>query len=309
LTLIFAEMPHAIKIYRRLTFKSIAVPLAAFAVAGSSLAAEALPSKPIRIVVPFTPGGTTDVLARILATRLQESLGQIIIVDNKPGAGGNIGAAEVAKSAPDGHTLLLRTPGPLAINPSLFKSMAYKPERDFTAIGQLIALQPVLVVLPNSPLKSVADVISTAKAQGKLLYASAGNGTTPHLAAELMASITGIELQQIAYKGYAPALTDLLGGHVPLMFANIAGVAGMLRDGKVRAIAVTGPARSKLLPDVPTVAELGPAGYAVSAWAGLVAPAGTHHHSAQRRTEQGTCHARPRRSHAAAFSRSGTWHS
>ena len=258
--------------FRRWIIRTLAVMAVCAPVAHADTG---FPNKPIRVVVPFAPGGTTDVLARAVAVKMQESLGQAIVIDNKPGAGGNVGADNVAKAAPDGYTLLLATPGPLSINPSLFKTLPFNPERDFAAVGQMITIQTVMIVLPGSPLKSVQDVIAQAKSQGKLVYASAGNGTTPHLAAELLSAMAGVDLQHVPYKGDAPALADLLGGHVPLMAANIAGVIGQLRDGKVRAIAVTGPVRSALLADVPTVAESGIPGYGVTAWAGLVAPAGT----------------------------------
>ena len=240
-----------------------------------AVAQSGFPNKPIRLVVPFAPGGTTDLLARAVGQKMGEGLGQQIVIENKPGAGGNIGADSVAKSAPDGYTLLLGTPGPLAINASLFKSMPFSPERDLAPVGQLINIQAVAITLPSSPWKSLRDVAAQAKAAEGVTYASAGNGTTPHLAAELYASVVGIELQHVPYKGDAPALTDLLGGHIKLMFANLAGVIGPLREGKVRALAVTGATRSKALPDVPTIAEAGAPGYAVTAWAGLFVPAGT----------------------------------
>jgi tripartite-type tricarboxylate transporter receptor subunit TctC len=240
-----------------------------------AVAQSGFPNKPIRLVVPFAPGGTTDLLARAVGQKMGEGLGQQIVIENKPGAGGNIGADSVAKSAPDGYTLLLGTPGPLAINSSLFKSMPFSPERDLAPVGQLINIQAVAITLPSSPWKSLRDVAAQAKAAEGVTYASAGNGTTPHLAAELYASVVGIDLQHVPYKGDAPALTDLLGGHIKLMFANLAGVIGPLREGKVRALAVTGATRSKALPDVPTIAEAGAPGYAVTAWAGLFVPAGT----------------------------------
>jgi tripartite-type tricarboxylate transporter receptor subunit TctC len=233
------------------------------------------PSKPIRLVVPFAPGGTTDILARVVSIKMSESLGQSIVVENKPGAGGNIGADTVAKSSPDGYTLLLGTPGPMAINQSLFKNMPFNPERDLVPIGQMINLQAVAITQPASPWKSLRDVAAEAKVKGSIPFASAGNGTTPHLAAELYAAMVGIDLQHVAYKGDAPALADLMGGHTRLMFANLAGVIGPLRDGKVRALAVTGATRSKALPDVPTIAESGATGYYVTAWCGIFAPAGT----------------------------------
>ncbi len=260
------------KIQRR----RFAVIVGSLLVSGTpAIAQETFPSRPIRIVVPFAPGGTTDILARTVAAKMQESLGQPVVIENRPGAGGNVGAEAVAKSPPDGYTLLLGTPGPLAINPSLFKSMSFRPERDFAPIGQMITLPAVAVVPPTSPYRTLSDVLTAARAQGRLAYGSPGNGTTPHLAAELFASIAGVDLQHVPYKGDAQALADLIGGHVPLMFANVAGVAGPLKDGKIQALAITGATRSRILPDVPTFAEAGVAGYAVTAWAGLAAPAGT----------------------------------
>ena len=234
------------------------------------------PSRPIRLVVPFAPGGTTDVLARLVAARMGEQLGQQVVVENKPGAGGNIGADGVAKAPPDGYTLLLGTPGPLAINGSLFKSMPFNPQRDFAPIGQLIGIPSVFIVAANSPHRALRDVLAQAKANpGRTSYASPGNGTTPHLAAELLKSMAGVDLQHVPYKGDAPAVTDLLGGQVPVMVSNVAGVAALIKDGRVRPLAVTSATRSKLLPDVPTVSESGVPGYAVTAWAGIVAPQGT----------------------------------
>jgi len=233
------------------------------------------PNKPMRLVVPFAPGGTTDILARVVSIKMSESLGQSIVVDNKPGAGGNIGADIVAKSSPDGYTLLLGTPGPVAINQSLFKTMPFNPERDLVPVGQMINIQAVAITQPTSSWKSLRDVTAEAKSKGSIAFASAGNGTTPHLAAELYAAMVGIDLQHVPYKGDAPALADLMGGHTKLMFANLAGVIGPLRDGKVRALAVTGATRSKTIPDVPTFAESGATGYSVTAWCGIFAPAGT----------------------------------
>lgn len=233
------------------------------------------PNKPIRLVVPFAPGGTTDILARVVSIKMSESLGQSIVVENRPGAGGNIGADMVAKSSPDGYTLLLGTPGPTAINQSLFKNMPFNPERDLVPVGQMINIQTVAITQPGSPWKSLRDVAAEAKVKGSIPFASAGSGTTPHLAAELYAAMIGIDLQHVPYKGDAPALADLMGGHIKLQFANLAGVIGPLRDGKVRALAVTGTTRSKALPDVPTIAESGATGYSVTAWCGVFAPTGT----------------------------------
>jgi len=258
----------------KLIFKLIFTAVLAIATSAAQ-SQSSFPNKSIRLVVPFAPGGTTDILARVVSIKMSESLGQSIVVDNKPGAGGNIGADIVAKSSPDGHTLLLGTPGPLAINQSLFKTMPFNPERDLVPVGQMINIQAVAITQPTSPWKSLRDLAAEAKAKGSIPFASPGNGTTPHLAAELYAAMVGIDLQHVPYKGDAPALADLMGGHTKLMFSNLAGVIGHLRDGKVRALAVTGATRSKAIPDVPTIAESGALGYSVTAWCGIFAPAGT----------------------------------
>jgi tripartite-type tricarboxylate transporter receptor subunit TctC len=234
------------------------------------------PNRPIKLVVPFAPGGTTDVLARMLASKMADGLGQPMVIENKPGAGGNIGAESVAKSVPDGYTLLVGTPGPLAINASLYKSISFDASQDFLPIAQFVSVQSVLITHPTQPFKTVAELIAYAKANpNKLSFASAGAGSSPHLAAELFKANAGITMEHIAYKGDTPALTDLLGGQVPIMFANIAGVLPHLKSGRVRALAVAGPRRSPALPEVPTIAEAGMNGFSVTGYAGLVAPKGT----------------------------------
>ncbi|HKU99969.1 MAG TPA: tripartite tricarboxylate transporter substrate binding protein [Vineibacter sp.] len=234
------------------------------------------PERPLRMVVPFAPGGTTDIFARLIAAKMSEDLGQPIVVDNKPGAGGNIGAESVARSAPDGYTLLIGTPGPLTINPSLLKSMPYDAARDFAAIGQMISVQSVLVVHPSTPFKTVRDLIEQARARPRQLsYAAPGVGSSPHLAMELFIAQAGVRIESIPYKGDAQALADLVGGQVPIMISNIAGVLPHIQSGKLRPLAVAGPRRSPQLPDVPTIAEAGLPGYAVSGWAGMLVPAGT----------------------------------
>lgn len=260
-------------LHRRLILTG-AIGLAAGA--ASAQPAARFPERPVRMVVPFAPGGSTDIFARLVAAKMSEDLGQQIVVDNKPGAGGNIGAEAVARSAPDGYTLLVGTPGPLTINPNLMKSMPYDSTRDLVGVGQIVNVQSVLVVNPATGIASVHELIDRARAQpGKLSYASPGLGSSPNLAMELFAAQAGIRIESIQYKSDSQALTDVMSGQVPIMIANIAGVLPHIRSGKLRALAVAGPRRSALLPDVPTVSEAGLAGYAVTGWAGLLAPAGT----------------------------------
>lgn len=260
-------------LHRRLILTG-AIGLAAGA--ASAQPAARFPERPMRMVVPFAPGGSTDIFARLVAAKMSEDIGQQIVVDNKPGAGGNIGAEAVARSAPDGYTLLVGTPGPLTINPNLMKSMPYDPARDLVGVGQIVNVQSVLVVNPATGIASVHELIDRARAQpGKLSYASPGLGSSPNLAMELFAAQAGIRIESIQYKSDSQALTDVMSGQVPIMIANIAGVLPHIRSGKLRALAVAGPRRSALLPDVPTVSEAGLAGYAVTGWAGLLAPAGT----------------------------------
>ena len=260
-------------LHRRLILTGV-IGLAAGA--ASAQPAVRFPERPVRMVVPFAPGGSTDIFARLVAAKMSEDLGQQIVVDNKPGAGGNIGAEAVARSAPDGYTLLVGTPGPLTINPNLMKSMPYDPARDLMGVGQIVNVQSVLIVNPATGIVSVHELIDRARAQpGKLSYASPGLGSSPNLAMELFAAQAGIRIESIQYKSDSQALTDVMSGQVPIMIANIAGVLPHIRSGKLRALAVAGPRRSALLPDVPTVSEAGLAGYAVTGWAALLAPAGT----------------------------------
>jgi tripartite-type tricarboxylate transporter receptor subunit TctC len=252
------------------------LPLAANAQSG-------WPNKPVRIVVPFAAGGTTDILARALAPELQRAFGQPFVVDNKPGAGGNNGAAEVAKSAPDGYTLLMGTVGTHAINPSLYPKMPYDHVKDFAPITLVAGVPNVLVISPVSAQKyginSVADLVKALKANpGKLNMASSGNGTSIHLAGELFKTMTGTFMVHIPYRGSGPALMDLIGGNMDVMFDNLPSAMPQIKGGKLKALAVTSATRSAALPDVPTVAEVGgPAlkGFEASSWFGLLAPAGT----------------------------------
>lgn len=235
--------------------------------------AQAWPSKPIRLVVPFPPGGLIDVMARLIAPKLAQELGQAIVVDNKPGAGGNVGAAEVARSAPDGYTLLMASP-PLTISPALYPTLPYKPEQ-IAAVGLSGRVPNVLLVSPKSGIESVKDLLDRAKKQpAKLNYASNGNGTSLHLSAELLKSSTGTFITHIPYRGAAAAVTGLIAGEVDMMFENLPSVIGQIQGGAVKALAVTTRQRSKALPAVPTLIEAGLADFDVSAWYGLAAPAG-----------------------------------
>jgi tripartite-type tricarboxylate transporter receptor subunit TctC len=233
------------------------------------------PTKPVRLVVPFPAGGTTDLLARAAAQKLSEAWGQQVIVDNRPGAAGNIGAELVAKSAPDGYTLLMGTVGTHAINASLYAKMPYDHVKDFTPVILVAGVPNVLVVNPQVPVNSVPEVIAYAKANpGKLNFASSGSGTSIHLSGELFKTMTGVQMTHVPYKGSAPALTDLIGGQVQLMFDNLPSSLAFIKAGKLRAIAVTSTTRSAALPDVPTVADTVP-GFEASSWFGILGPAGT----------------------------------
>jgi tripartite-type tricarboxylate transporter receptor subunit TctC len=236
--------------------------------------AQTYPARPIKMILPSPGGATTDTLARIIAAKLQEKWGQPVIVDNRGGAGGNIGGEEAAKSAPDGYTLFFSYPAPLAVNKALFTKLAYDPD-SFVPIS-LVAIVPlVLAVNSDVPLSDVKQLIAFAKAHpAQLNYASQGYGTTGHLAGELFKSMAGIDIVHVPYKGSTPALTDLLGGQVQMMFIELSTVIGQLKSGKLRALAVGSETRNRFLPDVPAMAEVLP-GYQASTWFGMVAPAGT----------------------------------
>ncbi|HEY7945398.1 MAG TPA: tripartite tricarboxylate transporter substrate binding protein [Casimicrobiaceae bacterium] len=238
--------------------------------------AQAYPTKPIRLVVPFPAGGTTDILARQVAQRLSVSLGQSVIVDNRPGAAGNIGSDLVAKSALDGYTLLMGTVGTHAINPSLYTRMPYDHVKDFVPIVLVAGVPNVLEVTPSLPVNSVADLIKLAKEKpGQLNFASSGSGTSIHLSGELFKTMAGVDMMHVPYKGSAPAVTDLMGGQVQLMFDNLPSSLAQIKAGKLRAIAVTSAQRAPALPNVPTIAESGLPGFEASSWFGMLAPAGT----------------------------------
>jgi len=243
---------------------------------GGAAMAQPYPSHPVKIVVPFPAGGSNDIIARILAQKLGERTGQTFLVENRGGAGGNIGADAVASSDPDGYTLLLTAPPPLTTNAALYKNLKYDPSQAFAPIS-LVAIVPiVLVVHPSIPVKSVAELVALAKAKpGVLNFGSSGNGSTNHLAGELLKSMTGIDIVHVPYKGAAPAMTDLIGGHIPVMFDNMPAVLPQVQSKAINAIAVAGATRASALPDVPTVAESGVPGFEAFSWFGLVAPAKT----------------------------------
>lgn len=238
--------------------------------------AQTYPSKPIRLVIPFPPGGGTDLFGRVTAARLTQALGQQVIAENRSGAGGTIGTEIVAKSAPDGYTLLLGHTGTLAINPALYKKIPYDPLRDFLPIS-LVAYSPlVLVVHPSLPAKSVKELIGLAKKRpGQINYASGGNGTGTHLSAELFKTMAGVEIVHVPYKGSGPAVIALLSGESPMLFTPVPAAAAHAKSGRLRALGVTGSTRVSALPGIPTVAEAGLPGYESSLRFGVLAPTGS----------------------------------
>jgi tripartite-type tricarboxylate transporter receptor subunit TctC len=239
-------------------------------------AAQAFPSKPIRLICPFPPGGAVDIASRAIAAELSKTIGQPVTVENRPGAGGNIGGAEAARSAPDGYTLFMTTSGIQAINPVLYASMPFDPNKALTPVAALVSLSNVLVVHPSVKANSVKELIELSRTQsGGLNYASSGSGTSIHMSAEMFKQMTQANITHIPYKGSAPAVTDLLGGQVSLMFDNIPSALPHIKAGKLRALATTGAKRDPALPDLPTVAEAGVPGYEAGVWFGLAVPAGT----------------------------------
>ncbi len=238
--------------------------------------AESYPSKPIRLVIPFPPGGATDIVGRLVAKHLGEAFKQPVVVDNKPGAGAAIGAEIVAKSTPDGYTLFIGSPSSLTINQSLYDNLPYKPGTDFAPISVVASTPGVLAVNPNVPARNLQELIALAKSKpGKMTYASSGNGNFQHLLAELFKGKVGIDVVHVPYKGSAPALADTVSGQVDMIFDVVPSAAPLVQGGKLRALAVTTAKRSELMPDVPTLDELGVAGFDSSSWYALVAPAGT----------------------------------
>jgi tripartite-type tricarboxylate transporter receptor subunit TctC len=238
--------------------------------------AQDYPSRPVTLIVPYAAGGGNDVMARIVAEKMSRSLGQQIVIENRGGAGGSIATRQIARAAPDGYTLGLGGTGTLAINPTLYPNVGYDPRRDFAPVGLIATSALVVLVHPSVEARSIADLIALARrAPGKLNYASAGSGSGIHLGSELFATMAGIRLTHIPYKGSSPALTDLVGGHVAIYFSSLPPAISLVRDGKVRALAVTGPQRSPSFPDLPTVSEAALPGYEAVLHYGIVAPAGT----------------------------------
>ncbi|MBK7591364.1 MAG: tripartite tricarboxylate transporter substrate binding protein [Betaproteobacteria bacterium] len=254
---------------------AIALSLATLAAVGFAHA-QAFPQKPVRLVVPFPPGGPIDTVARAIAQKLTEAWGQTVVVDNRPGAGGNIGADLVAKAAPDGYTVVMGALSTHAVNPSLYPKMPYDAVKDFAPIA-LVAVTPnVLVVNPSLPVATAREFIAYARANpGKLAFGSGSNGSAGHLAGELFKVDAGVDMLHVPFKGAAPAMQALLAGDTQLMFDNLASATAQVKAGKLKALAVTTARRSKLAPDLPTLAEAGLPGFDISTWFGLLAPAGT----------------------------------
>ena len=247
---------------------------AASPVSQAQTAPSAYPSRPIVMLVPQTAGGTNDIVGRVVGQKLAEVLGTSIVVDNRPGAGGNIGTQAAARAPKDGYTLLMTISSSQAINPALYKNPGFDPVKDFRPVSLIGAVPNVLLVHPSFPAKSVAELLAMAKGKpNDYQYASAGNGTLNHLLGEMLGSMAGVQLQHVPYKGVAPALNDVLGGQLPMLFASLPSALSHIKAGKLRALAVSGAARSPVLPDVPTIAETVP-GYNGTLWIGLFAPAG-----------------------------------
>lgn len=261
---------------RRTGFKALAAAALLATGMGSALANDAYPTKPLNMVVPFSAGGTTDILARIIGQALGQELGETIIIENKPGAGGNIGALQASRAKADGYTLFMGTVGTHAINQALYKKLPYDPIKDFTPLSRVANVPNLLVAHPSRPYKTVQEMIDYAKKHpGDVTYGSPGSGASPHVSGALFQSMTGAELTHVPYKGSAPAISDLLGNQIAVMFDNMPSAINHVRSGKLRPIAVTTAKRSPELPDVPTIAEAGVPGYEATSWFGLWTVAGT----------------------------------
>lgn len=252
------------------------VPWLFLCATATATAQTAWPSRPVTIVVPFAAGGGTDIGARILAQRLSQMWGQAVVIDNKGGAGGNVGLEAVSRAKPDGYTLLTGNVGTQSINPTLYKKLNYNPDTSFVPLGQFAELPFVLAVTTSLPVKNVKELVDMAKAQPeKLTYASSGNGGSPHLSAETFKIATGTQILHIPYKGGGAAMTDLMSGNVHMIFASVLETSGFIKAGKLKALAITSKTRVSALPDVPTLQESGVSGAESGSWIGLLAPAGT----------------------------------
>jgi tripartite-type tricarboxylate transporter receptor subunit TctC len=266
-------------------FASVLAALASLLLAHGALA-QPFPNKPIRLICPFPPAGAVDIASRSTAAELSKLLAQPVTVDNKPGAGGNLGGAEAARSPADGYTLFMTTSGIQAINPALYAKMPFDPNKELASVAALVSLNNVLVVNPSVPAKNVRELIALLKKQpGKWTYASSGNGTSIHMSGAMFTQMTQTDVLHIPYKGSGPAVTDLLAGQVNMMFDNIPSSLPHIKAGKLRALATTGAKRDPALPNLPTLAEAGIAGYESGVWFGLMVPVGTPHEVIMRLNE------------------------
>jgi tripartite-type tricarboxylate transporter receptor subunit TctC len=245
------------------------------ATASPAGAQSAYPNRTIKMIVPYPAGGTTDLLGRLIADQLKSGLGAVVVVENKPGAGTTLGADQVAKSDPDGYTLLMATSTTLAINKTLYKKLPYDPVKDFSPIALVAGVPFALIINPTIPAKSLAEFIDYAKAKPGLAYGSAGNGSPQHLGAEMLRTAAGIDIRHVPYRGSIPAMLDVIAGHIPFMVVDLQPALQQIKDGKVRVLGVTTPKRVAIAPDIPTIAEGGLKGYELVAWQGVVAAAGT----------------------------------
>lgn len=265
----------ALSLLKRRTALALAMVAASALALGTAAQAQEFPDRPVTLVVPFAAGGSTDVVARIIGQKMADDLGQQIVVENVAGAGGNLGADRVARAEPDGYTILMGTVATHALNPLILKTKPYDPEKDFAPVSLLVLVPNVLVVNPELPAKNVAELLALLKAEPeKYSYASSGNGTPLHLSGELFKKMAGLGMQHVPYKGSGPALNDVIGNQVPIMFDNLPSSSGHIKSGTLRALAVTTKERAPSFPDVPTIAETIP-GYETYTWNALFAPAGT----------------------------------
>ncbi len=265
----------ALSLLKRRTALGLAMVAASALALGTKAQAQEFPDRPVTLVVPFAAGGSTDVVARIIGQKMSEDLGQQVVVENVAGAGGNLGADRVARSEPDGYTILMGTVATHALNPLILKTKPYDPEKDFAPVSLLVLVPNVLVVNPELPAKNVAELVALLKAAPEQYsYASSGNGTPLHLSGELFKKMAGVSMQHVPYKGSGPALNDVIGNQVPIMFDNLPSSSGHIKSGTLKALAVTTKERAPSFPDVPTIAETIP-GYETYTWNALFAPAGT----------------------------------